>query len=236
MSLNKIKLFAIPFSGGNAYSYSAFKKYLPENIELCSLELPGRGKRFSEPLLTSIDAMTEDLFGQIKNILNGPYAIFGHSLGALLGVTLCRYISRKGVNLPLILILSGQTAPSLIKQDKRHSLPDEEFISILREMEGTPEELLRDKDFIRFFLPIIRADFQAIESYSYSPPENMPDTPVSVVLGSRECISDEDAALWKLETKNAVSIDRLEGGHFFIFNDTENLCRLIAEKIELAGL
>ncbi|HEX2867292.1 MAG TPA: alpha/beta fold hydrolase [Ignavibacteriales bacterium] len=236
MSLNNIKLFSIPFSGGNAYSYSPFRKYLPENIELRSLELPGRGKRFSETLLKSIDAMTEDLFRQIENMIDGPYAIFGHSLGALLGVTLCRYISERRLNLPLILILSGQTAPSLIEQDNRYSLPDDEFVNMLRQMEGTPEELLGDKDFIRFFLPIIKADFQAIGCYSYSPPENMPETPISIVLGSKENIRDEDAAQWKLETKNAVSVDRFEGGHFFIFNHTENLCRLIAEKIELAAL
>lgn len=95
MGHKTIKLFCIPFSGGNAYSYAEFKKYLPDHIELCNLELPGRGKRIAEELLTSIDTMTEDLFRQVESKLEGNYVIFGHSLGALQGLTLCRHISAR---------------------------------------------------------------------------------------------------------------------------------------------
>jgi external thioesterase TEII len=233
MILNTIKLFCIPFSGGNAYSYSGFKKYLPDNIELCNLELPGRGKRISEPLLHSIDAMTEDLFQQIKNKIDGRYVIYGHSLGALLGITLCRYISLEGMDLPFMIFLSGQTAPSLINPDDTYSMPDNQFINKLREMEGTPEELLTDKSFLQFFLPVVRADFQSISDYHYTS-KNIPlNVPMTIMLGSEENISDEDAAVWQLETDNTISIHRFEGGHFFIFSHTENICNLIAEKIKI---
>jgi surfactin synthase thioesterase subunit len=232
MGFNNIRLFCIPFSGGNAYSFSGFKKHLPENIELCNLELPGRGKRISEPLLHSINAMAEDLFIQIENKIDGCYMIFGHSLGALLGITLCRYIFLKGMNLPLILFVSGQTAPSLIIPDDKYTMPDNQFINTLREMEGTPEELLIDKGFLQYFLPVIRADFQSIADYNYSP-KNFPlDVPIVIILGSEERISDEDATLWQLETDNTISIHRFEGGHFFILNNAENICNLIAERLK----
>lgn len=234
MNINKIKLFCIPFSGGNAYSYAGFAKYLPENIELCNLELPGRGKRITDPLLHSIDEMTEDLFMQIKNKIDGHYAIFGHSLGALLGVTLCRYIAAEGMKLPLMFFPSGYTAPSLIEPDNKHSLPDDQFINMLKEMEGTPDELLEDKSFIEFFLPVIRADFQAISDYNYTPKKSPLDVPICVMFGSDEDISDEDAAAWQQETDNTISIHRFEGGHFYIFDNTEKICDLIAEKIKIS--
>ncbi|MGE5499005.1 MAG: thioesterase II family protein [Syntrophothermus sp.] len=236
MNDERIKLFCIPFSGGNGYSYTAFRQHLAENIEMINLELPGRGKRISEPLLTNVEEMTADLYGQIRDSLNKPYAIYGHSLGALLGYTLCRYISENGDNLPLILIFSGQNFPSFIENDEKYKMPDDEFINILREMEGTPEELLSDRNFTRFFLPVIRADFQAAGTYSYSPPRKKLEIPVSVMLGSNEKIEDEEAAHWQLETTGAVSIDRFEGGHFFIYAHTEDICRLISEKIEIAAL
>ncbi|MGE5398807.1 MAG: thioesterase II family protein [Ignavibacteriales bacterium] len=232
MSINNIKLFYIPFSGGNAYSYSGFKKYLPGNIEFCSLELPGRGKRITEPLLYSIETMTEDLFMQLESSIDGCYAIFGHSLGALLGLHLCRHISNKGKNLPLILFLSGHTAPSLLKQDNKHNLPDDKFINMLREMDGTPEELLTDKGFLKFFLPVIRADFQSISDYCYTPRNSPMDVPITVMLGSEENVSDEEAAAWQLETDNEISIHRFSGGHFFIFNNVDEICNLISGKIE----
>lgn len=176
--------------------------------------------------------MTEDLFEQIKDKINGGYAVFGHSLGALLGINLCRHIAIKGMQLPLMLFPSGQTAPSLIKPDNKHILPDDEFINMLREMEGTPEELLTDKSFLQYFLPVVRADFQSISNYIYAPRNSSLDVPIDVILGKEEKISDEDAAAWQLETDNIINIHRFEGGHFFIFEQTEKVCDLIARKIK----
>lgn len=235
MGLNSIKLFCIPYSGGNAYSYSEFKKFLPENIELCNLELPGRGKRILEPLLGSIEEMTEDLFLQIKNKIDGKYVIFGHSLGALLSLTLCRYIAKKRLNLPVTLFVSGQAAASLIKPDDTFALPDDLFLNMLRKMEGTPEELLADESFVKYFLPVIRADFKSISCYKYEPSDVSIKTPIAVLLGTKENISDEDALAWQKETDMSISINRFEGGHFFIFNNTSEICRHIVDKINGAN-
>jgi surfactin synthase thioesterase subunit len=231
---SSVSLFCIPFSGGNAYSYSGFSQYLPENMELCALELPGRGKRISEPLLHSIDAMTEDLFKQIENRIGGCYAVFGHSLGALLGLTLCRYISSRGMNLPVHLFLSGQTAPTLLTPDDTFRMPDTQFIESLRDMAGTPEELLTDNGFLQFFLPVVRADFQSFSEYRHTPKRFPLDVPIAVMTGSGENISDEDAAAWQLETDNTISLHRFEGGHFYILSHAKSICALIAERISTA--
>ena len=227
---SRMKLLCIPFSGGNAYSYTDFNKYLPKEIELVNLELPGRGKRITEDLLTTIDAMTEDLFRQTESHIKGNYALFGHSLGALLCFTLCRKIAMKKANLPKYLFVSGQTAPHLIKPDHRYSLPDDKFIEVLRQMEGTPEELLTDKSFIQFFLPIVKMDFQAIAQYQHIPDKPF-NVPIAVLLGRQENITDEEAAKWQMETNEEIAVHRFDGGHFFIFNQTEEVCRLISEKI-----
>lgn len=228
--VESMKLFCIPFSGGNAYSYSEFKKYLPEKIEFINLELPGRGKRIAENLLTNIDDMTEDLFRIIEPDIKQNYALFGHSLGALLCFTLTRNIASKKANLPSCLFVSGQTAPILIKPDNRYCLPDDMFIEMLRQMEGTPEELLADRNFIQFFLPIVKMDFQAVANYKHitSTPFNVP---ITVLLGDQENISNEDAANWQMETTEEITIHRFNGGHFYIFNQTAAVCRLISEKI-----
>jgi len=235
MRNDNVKLFCIPFSGGNAYSYSEFRKYLPENIEFCPLELPGRGKRISEPLLRNIEDMTKDLVGQMENEISGRYAIFGHSLGALLGITVCRALLIKKLNCPLMLFLSGQIAPSLIKSDNNHNLPDDKFTDILRQMEGTPEELLSDKNFVSFFMPIVKADFKAISDYRYTPKNFPNDVPITVLLGSQDKISVEEASLWQVETDKIISIHHFEGGHFFIFNQMEQIVNLVVEKIKVVS-
>ena len=224
-----MNLFCIPFSGGNAYSYAAFKKHLPGDIGFFNLELPGRGMRITEPLLYTIEAMSDDLFRQVEPKLAGEYALFGHSLGALLAFTLSRKIAKAGKKLPSRLFVSGQTAPSLIEADERYLLPDDQFVEVLRDMQGTPEELLREKSFLSFFLPIVKADFQAIAGYRYQPDVSL-DVPVTVLVGTQEKISREAAGCWQKETTRELEIFWFEGGHFFIQEQTAEVCRLIGEK------
>jgi surfactin synthase thioesterase subunit len=224
-----MQLFAIPFSGGNAYSYFALKKQLPANIRFTGLELPGHGNRIAEPLLYSIGEMTDDLFQQIGFNLDNDYALFGHSLGALLAFLLCRKIISAGKPLPSVLFVSGQTAPSCIKSDERHLLPDQQFVEVLREMEGTPGELLSEKGFLDFYLPIIKADFQAIANYRYQH-ESPVQVPIVVLLGKQEKIVFEDAARWQDETTHETEFYWFDGGHFFINDHAKEICRLVEEK------
>ncbi len=231
MPTNKTILFCIPFSGGNSYSFSGFKKYFPHNIEIVTLELPGHGKRIAEPLLNNIDDMTEDLYNQIKNKISKTYAIFGHSLGSLLGYSLAKLISKKNENEPIMLFLSGHTAPSIAKPQKKSSLSDDKFIDMLREMQGTPEELLSDKSFIQYFLPVIRADFYAAENYIYKPETSPLDVLINVLYGNEEDFSEAEARLWQLETTKEITINCFNGGHFFILDHTQDICNFIINRL-----
>jgi external thioesterase TEII len=224
-----MNLFCIPFSGGNAYSYLAFKSWLPSGILLFNLELPGHGSRIAEPLLYSIEEMTEDLFRQLSLHPDDEYMLFGHSLGALLAFMLCRKIAQSGKPLPSLLFVSGQKAPSQIEQEVRHFLPDDQFVEVLREMEGTPEELLAEKSFLDYYLPIVKADFQSIANYRYQA-EAPIEVPIVVLTGLQEKISPEEAQRWQDETTKGAEFFWFEGGHFFIRQHAQEVCRLIGEK------
>ena len=81
-----MKIIALPFAGGSKFSFKNLENHIPNSIEWITLELPGRGNRFGEPILESIDAMVNDILSQIEyHITNEPYMIYGHSLGTVLG-------------------------------------------------------------------------------------------------------------------------------------------------------
>jgi external thioesterase TEII len=224
-----MNLFCIPFSGGNAYSYTALKKQLPASIRCFSLELPGHGTRIAEPLLYSVDEMTEDLLRQIDGNLDSEFALFGHSLGALLAFMLCRKLTEAGKPLPILLIVSGQTAPSLLKTDKHYLLPDDKFVEVLKDLDGTPGELLSEKSFLDFFIPIVKADFRAISNYRYQIKKPL-NVPLIVLVGKQEKIKTEDVLRWKEETISETEFYWFEGGHFFIYDNVKKICLLIDEK------
>ena len=113
MGREKIRLFCVPYAGGNSYSYRDWQKHTAEFVDVVPIELPGRGRRSSEALLVGMDALVEDVFAQIRPLMPEPYAIFGHSMGACLGYLLTRRILDAGLCPPVHLFCSGRDAPSL---------------------------------------------------------------------------------------------------------------------------
>src|SRR4051794_37934122 len=105
--MKKINLFCLPFAGGSRYSYISFANCAPENICVIPIELPGRGSRFRETLLTNMDSVVTDIFQQIKDRLDEPYGIYGHSMGTLSGYLLTKKIIQKNLNKPIHLFFTG---------------------------------------------------------------------------------------------------------------------------------
>ncbi|MCJ7594372.1 MAG: alpha/beta fold hydrolase, partial [Desulfobacterales bacterium] len=167
---SRISLIMLPYAGASFYAYRDFQKYLPYPVEPRAVDLPGHGKRMREALLTDIRDMARDLFSQIQDELDGPYAIYGHSMGATLGYLLARLIvDQKTCRHPLHLFFSGRSGPALEEKKPRHTLPRDEFIAAVRDYGGMPPELLEHEGLLDFFLPILRADFQAAETYAHEP-------------------------------------------------------------------
>lgn len=230
----KINLFLFPFAGGSIYSYAKYRDYAPAHIKLIPLELPGRGRRITQPLLTSATAMVDDLFGQVKPLLHEPYAFYGHSMGTLLSYLVTRRILREGLTPPLHLFMTGRFGPSAEDPDPpNHSLPKDEFRKKLKEMGGSPDEVLADESLMDFFEPCLRADFQAIEEYVYEPAEPF-DIPILAIIGKDERITQEQAMTWQLETTRPIDIRWFNGPHFFIFNYAPEIMRLITQKLQAA--
>ena len=97
-------------------------------------------------------------------------------------------------------------------------------------MGGISEEVLKESEIMDFFLPIIRADFQAVETYEYIQRENF-DIPINIAIGTEEKVTPEDAKSWQIETSRPIELMQFHGNHFFIFDHTESIMKLITEKI-----
>src|SRR5688572_2684772 len=113
VSFQKVTLFTIPFAGGNSFSYNRFHPHYPDVLDIRHLELPGRGTRHFEPLINNIDSLVDDMYGSIKNHLEGPYILFGHSMGSIIAYLLVRKITDNRKRMPLHLFVSGRKAPSV---------------------------------------------------------------------------------------------------------------------------
>ena len=235
--MNKtIQLFCLPFAGGNKYSYREFIEKTPSFLKIVTLEYQGRGTRMQDALVTDINEMVNDVFGQVSPLIGQQdYAIYGHSLGGLMAYLLTLKLVENNHKPPMHIFITGTSGPSSPdrqEEKKRYLLPQKEFIEEIRALDGMPEEILENEELLYYFEPILRADFQASETYTYRerPPLTIPFT---VVTGTEEDIEPENIKLWQKESIYPVDFKRLPGKHFFIFQHTFKIIEIISKKLYL---
>lgn len=224
----------LPFAGGSGYSYNGIVKQLPDHITPKPLELPGRGRRSNEDLLTNIHDMVDDLLPEILDVADQPFAIYGHSMGTLLAYLIANQLVLDYNRPPKCIFLTGRGGPSSPKQDRNnHLLPKGEFIRKLDGLGGFPPDVLKDPYLLDYIEPIIRADFEAVEKYQHEESEPL-DLPFYVITGTEENISDDEIEAWQKETTHELKKRKLAGDHFFILDHEEELARMIAMALSLS--
>ncbi|OUD14985.1 thioesterase II family protein [Thioflexithrix psekupsensis] len=213
----KIRLYCLHFAGGNSYSFRAFKGQFPNFIEPVFLELPGRGLRLREPLLHDVNQAIKDLLPRLQT--QQPYAIYGHSMGGLLAYQLTQQLMVKKQNLPLYLMISGCRAPRFIpRSDARHLLSKAQFFNMLQALGGLPRDILAHQELMEFFEPMLRADFQIVDTYHYRASPIRLSMPVSILGGQQDKeVSYAELNHWQEECELPIRLHHWAGDHFFIF-------------------
>ncbi|MEO1592802.1 MAG: alpha/beta fold hydrolase [Cyanobacteria bacterium J06632_22] len=182
----QLRLFCFAYAGGSAWIFRTWAEQLPEAVEVCAIELPGRGKRMLEPAFTDLTALLRALGPELLPYTDIPFACFGHSLGALVAFELGRWLRRTVQLTPAHLWVSAARAPHL-KADRPtlHTLPEPEFIAELKRYNGTPDAVLHNAELMALMLPTLRADFTVLETYRHQP--NTPLTcPLTGFWGEQE--------------------------------------------------
>jgi medium-chain acyl-[acyl-carrier-protein] hydrolase len=165
--------------------------------------------------------------------MDGPFAFYGHSMGALIGYELARGLREEGRPEPLHLFVSGCRAPQVAgARDTTYGLPDPEFVEELRRLKGTPTELLEHEEMLCLVLPLLRADFAVAQTYRYSegPPLGCRLTAVGGL--EDEEVTREHLAPWRETTSGAFSLHMLPGDHFFLHHSQAMLLEIVARHLE----
>ncbi|WP_426094749.1 thioesterase II family protein [Flavobacterium sp. DSR2-3-3] len=230
----KNQLFLLHFAGGSSFSFDFLRKKLDYNFTSIALELPGRGKRMDEKLIRSKEEAIDDYCDQIVKLRNGaPFVIYGHSMGATLGLSVVSRLEKMG-HFPEQLIVSGNAGPGIKKKKNfmRYLLSDPEFKEELRELGGIPEEVLKDDELYDFFAPIIRADFECLEKDSFSEKGIIINTPIYAMMGTGEETCHE-IKNWSKFTDSDFKYCVLNGNHFFIYHHPEEIARVLKKSFSV---
>ena len=215
----RLNLIFFPHAGGGASAFYPWSRVLPAELTSYAIQLPGRETRLREPLHRQVSTLVESLSDVLQPYLDRPTIFWGHSMGALLGFELTRRLQQHGLNTPQRLIVSGYNAPHIPYADPHiHHLPEVDFIAALQELNGTPEVVLKDTELRDLVLPIIRADFQLVEMYTYQ--ESTPlNCPITVLDGSADNKTNEaDLQAWQQQSTEVLEMFTFPGDHFFLYD------------------
>jgi medium-chain acyl-[acyl-carrier-protein] hydrolase len=225
------RLFCLPYAGAGGGVYRDWSAHLPSTVGVIAVQPPGRESRFSEEPIAQMPVYVTQLAAAVRPLLDRPYAVFGHSMGARVAFELCRLLRQDGLPLPARLYLSGCPAPQLPGPPPRWNLPEPELIDALHDLGGTPPEVFDSPSLMSMFLPMLRADFALLETFPHAEAPPLP-IPIGGFAGRADPEAPPDSVrAWAVHTSEDFVLHEFDGEHFFLHDQRAALLQVIAADL-----
>ncbi|MEV5839842.1 alpha/beta fold hydrolase [Nocardia sp. NPDC052112] len=209
------RMICFAHAGGSASSFATLARAVDGPLEVLAVQSPGRQDRRREPCLETVAELAAGALPAVLEHSALPIALFGHSLGAVVAFEVARLMETEGVA-PRHLFASGRRAPSTVRAESVHQRPDAGILTELRLLGGPGVEMLDDPEIAAAFLPAIRSDYRAVETYRCEPGAQV-RCPVTVLVGDRDPrVSRAEAEAWQTHTSGGFELREFPGGHFYL--------------------
>lgn len=210
-----VRLLCLPHAGGAATYYFPVARALAPEVDVLAVQYPGRQDRRTEPVIDDIRVLADLVTAELLPWCDRPVALFGHSMGAMVGYEVARRLEERGIE-PLGLFASGRRAPSTVRQESVHRRDDQGIIKALKELSGTGDEVLEDEDLLPMIITAVRGDYKAVETYQADDGPVLA-CPIHVLTGDTdEMTTAEEAQAWDRHTTGECRVEVFTGGHFFL--------------------
>ncbi|WP_329406146.1 alpha/beta fold hydrolase [Streptomyces sp. NBC_00704] len=234
---NAPRLICFPHAGGSASYYFPFSRAVADTgaAEVSVVQYPGRQDRHREACLTDLRQLARCVVDAVLACDDGrPVSLFGHSMGALLAFEVALQL-QEGAGLRADrLFVSGRRSPSRATSEKVHLRDEQGLMREVRALDGTGSSMLDDPDIRAMILPPLRADYEALETYRYSPARRL-TIPVDAFVGDSDPRTPvEDAGQWGAVTSGDFELCVLPGGHFYLVEQWTTLAAHLGGR--LAGI
>ncbi|MBN9741326.1 thioesterase [Amycolatopsis sp. A1MSW2902] len=209
------QLVCLPHAGGGASAFRPWRPLLPPEVELLAVQYPGREDRTGEPALTDLAELAEAAADALAEVLDAPYTVFGHSMGALVGYELLNVVRQNGFPAPRRLIVSSQFPPGLLPDRGVRDFGDEAVLDLVDWLAGGTSGIRADSRLSAFVAGLVRADYEAVETYRPAAAEIT--VPVNAFCGAEDpAVSPDEVAGWAAWCRAGFDRTVFPGGHFYL--------------------
>jgi len=230
----KLRLFCFPYAGGGPSVYHQWPESLPDWIDVLAVNLPGRGLRSEEGSLESIAQVADAILPEILPLLDRPFAMFGHCMGAIVMYEVAQRLERKHGKVAAQIFASGCMAPHLYNSPIVHEQDDDTFLDVLRliSFSGT-RALIEDPELRHSLFPLLRSDFRAVVQYGSSFEVLAPlAAPITGLAASNDLFAAPKAMeAWGRYTSRGYDLAQLPGDHYFVEADRETVTRIVSARL-----
>ncbi|HWY12930.1 MAG TPA: SDR family NAD(P)-dependent oxidoreductase, partial [Bacteroidia bacterium] len=235
-----LRLFCLPYFAGGASIFNSWHEFLPDDIEVCAVQLPGREERGDEKPFDNIKDLVKKFTEVVEPLLTTPIAFYSHSSGAGIALEISRYLRKeKDVN-PVRFIVGGWRAPHLVNPFKfLDAIKDDEVYkeknipnikNHLRSLE-IPDSVIDNEQVFNEMLPSLRADILLGKNYTYKDAEPL-HCPLTAVAGLQDTVfTAEQLKGWSKHTKGEFTFKTVNGGHLFCRDNKEELLKILTEEL-----
>jgi external thioesterase TEII len=227
-SSTNIQLICFPFAGGYSATFRPLQPLLQDHCDLLVAEPPGHGSN-RMPLVESLETLVDIYLEALIPQLGKPLVLFGHSMGGLVVYRLAQQLEQRGI-FPEAVIISAVQPPHTRRKTLTH-LDDGAFLDYVIDIGGVPAELVKERAVLEYFLPTIRADFKALETFEHTN-HNLLHASVHILNGEKDEPCMQDAAGWRRWT-NRIRFHTFQGGHMFLLSETERVAKTIQSILSL---
>jgi len=226
-----VRLFCFSYAGGWPWAFRAWPTMLPDDVELYAICLPGRGRRANELAPDSIDALVTALGSVMTPLCGKPYALFGHSFGAIVAFELAGELERQGNSRPRHVFVSGCAPPGThAVRPPLHTLPDDDLVAVIRSWTTTPNPALADPGVLAATVPLVRADLRLAELHRSRIVTLA--SPLTAFFGSEDDSAPRDAvAEWQVHAGGPFALRGIAGDHFFLHTHTVELLAAVYQGL-----
>lgn len=210
------KLFCFPWSGAGAGVFRAWPDLVGPSIEVRPVVYPGRERRVREALIGSVEELAEGVLPELLDAIDRPYALFGHSLGALVAYSCALELRARGLP-PIRVFIAGSAPPGAPPRGPAvHTLNDVDFLRAVADLQDGPDEVLSNPEFAALILPALRADIRAAERYVEEPKPPL-HCPITTFAGNSDpAATPKDMLGWQSLAHGELASVELDGDHLFV--------------------
>lgn len=229
---DKVLLFCFPFAGGGSQFYTKWQKQVGQHVQVCPVFLPGRERRIREPLRDNMSALIDELADVISAYSHYKYALFGHSMGALISHLLTCKLIQRGYPGPIHLFVSARGyIPAEAMRSKLKELGFQGYLDSILDLSSQTELVLKNEALRKIFLPIFQADVGLCANWESEHLTQIP-LPITAFYGDADdSVSLDSVKAWGAKTAAEFEMEVMPGEHLFVQQQAKLICQKITQTL-----